>query len=92
MSRSYKKTPSCHIISKNGWMKKKFSRRVRKLGRSQDIPGGNAYRKLNDSYDIADWHDVGLGYDDFRKRRIELGRYADERRCRNDYERWYLRK
>lgn len=92
MSRSRKKTPSAHIVKKQGWMKAKLSRRVRKFGKASDITDGNACRKLNDSYDIADWHDTWTSFEDFKRQQKNWGRYVDEEQCRNDYERWYKRK
>lgn len=56
MSRSYKKHNwvKCAGDTK---MKKVFNRRIRRNidEKYQDIPDGNAYRKLNCSWDIADY-------------------------------------
>lgn len=92
MSRSFKKTPSCHMAGKDGYAKKAFSRRVRRLAKSNDLPDGGAYRKLNESWDISDWHDVHRDYESFRAFRIEIGKYVDEKQCKNEYEKYYRRK
>ena len=92
MSRSRKKTPSCHIAGRDGRMKRLFSRRVRRVPDLYGIPDGGAYRKMNETWDISDWHEVGLPYESFRKKRIEFGLYEGERACRNLYEKCYLRK
>lgn len=92
MSRSYKKTPSCHVVGRDGRMKKVFSRRVRRTTDPDGVPNGGAYRKMNETWDISDCHEVGLSYGEFRKQCIEFGQYEDERSCRNQYEKWYLRK
>ena len=98
MSRSRKKTPSIHYVAKCGWMKKVFNRRLRRnfvVDEEQGVPAvpdGNAYRRMNDSYDINDWHVVGTTYDVFRARQINHGTFENEKTCRSDYEKWYLRK
>lgn len=79
------------MVGRDGHAKKRFSRIVRKTG-PEDVPNGNAYRKMNETWDISDWHQVGLSYEAFKKWQIELGRYANEKQCRNEYAKWYLRK
>lgn len=98
MSRSRKKTPSCHVITKQSDFKKIFNRRLRRNFVVDEyegvsaIPDGNAYRRMNESYDIDDYHDVGLIYEEFRASLIGRGTFKDEKTCRQDYEKWYLRK
>lgn len=92
MSRSFKKTPSCHVSGHYPAMKRKFSRRLRRLPASVEIPGGYAYRKMNNAYDIADWHEVWHSYESFREKAVASGRYVGEAQCRDEYARWYLRK
>ena len=98
MSGSFKKTPSCHFVKKQSEQKKLFNRRLRRAPAVDErqgvssVPDGNAYRRANESYDIADWHDVGRSYEDYRARHIRQGSYVDERTCRRQYEKQYLRK
>ena len=56
------------------------------------VPDGSAYRRMNESYDIDDYHDVGLTYEEFRASSVDRGRFTDEKACRQDYEKRYLRK
>jgi hypothetical protein len=49
VSRSYKKHPIAKSISKGG---KKFANR--KVRNTEDIPNGNKYRKVSQSWDIVD--------------------------------------
>lgn len=54
MSRSHKK----HYIFKfagDTSLKKIFNRRLRRSAKCQDIPSGGAYKKYNDSWDLADY-------------------------------------
>lgn len=92
MSRSYKKTPSCHIVARDSWYKKHYNRKLRRNRNAQDIPDGNAYRKMNETWNIDDWHDVASTFEEFRKRRIQYQGKADEATYRNEYEKWYFRK
>ena len=78
MSRSYKHTPSCHHVKKDTWWKKHFNHVIRHV---DDIPSGNAYRRINEPWLIADWHEVSTTY-----REVEEWLTVDE------YERLYLRK
>lgn len=97
MSRSRKKTPSCHIVGRQGGYKKIFNRRLRRNvvmdGEGvSSVPDGGAYRRANETWDIDDWHDTHLTLDGFRRTRELRGAPVDGEACRNDYEKWYLRK
>lgn len=53
MSRSYKKNPvSKDSSTYSKFCKKKSNKRVRRI---PDIPNGNSYKKVWDSWDICDW-------------------------------------
>ena len=91
MSRSYKKTPSCHVVKRDGWYKKHYNRKLRRT-HLLDIPSGNAYRKMNESWNIDDFHEVGLSYERFRDSQIRMGNYIDEPTSKMQYREWYLRK
>ena len=54
MSRSYKHNVVIKC-AKDPWYKKHFSRKIRRSNKFQDIPNGNAYKKLNCSWDICDY-------------------------------------
>ena len=56
------------------------------------IPDGNAYRRMNESYDIDDYHDVGLTFEEYRSAQKYWGHFVDDATCRQQYEKWYLRK
>lgn len=91
MSRSCKKTPSCHVVKRDGWYKKHYNRKLRRAHKL-DIPSGNAYRKMNEPWNIDDFHEIGLSYERFHDSQICWGKYVDEATCRNQYAKWYLRK
>lgn len=91
MSRSYKHTPSCNCIKPDSSMKRIFNRKLRRTGQL-DIPSGNAYRKMNESWEIHDWRVVGYSYARFRDHCIEHDPEFDERTCREEYDKWYRRK
>ncbi len=77
MSRSYRHTP---IIGDENdqFFKRAFNHRIRKI---KDIPNGNAYRKLNCSYAIADYKFYQS------KKNMEKFFNSDE-----ELEDWWLRK
>lgn len=54
MSRSYKKFP-CYKCAGDKTNKKTFNRKLRRTTGIEDIPSGNAYRKMNESWDINDF-------------------------------------
>jgi len=84
MTRSYKHTPCCHCAGHDGSWKAVFNRKVRRnpIDFSEgvsSIPDGNAYRKANESWLIADCKAVGLTFDEYHG-------------SRNGYEHFYIRK
>lgn len=54
MSHSYKKHNIYKIAGDTSY-KKIFNRRLRRSDRCKDIPNGAAYKKYNNSWDIADY-------------------------------------
>lgn len=54
MSRSYKKHPY-YKCAPGKLTKKMCNRRIRRAFKDDDIPSGNAYRKLNDSWELYDY-------------------------------------
>jgi len=58
MSRSYKKTPY-YGLRKDQFYKRYSNKKIRQWHRQhKDIPDGNAFRKLVDSWNICDFHHV----------------------------------
>lgn len=54
MSRSYRHSPWMKCAGDTEY-KKIFNRKLRRCDDCQDIPDGNAYKKMNNSWDIADY-------------------------------------
>ena len=91
MSRSYKKHPVIKYAGNKDY-KKLFNRRLRRTAGIDDIPNGNAYKKMNESWEIndicsrCDWpqyRDIDWYWDNFygfpRKTEEEL--YRDWYKC-----------
>lgn len=91
MSRSYKHTPSCNVVKPDGSFKRFFNRRLRR-SHMLDLPQGNAYRKLNETWKIHDWRQVGVSFGDYCRSRHAFGFHEPPDVQRDDYERYYLRK
>lgn len=53
MSRSYRKHPIMKYAGNKDY-KKRFNRKLRRTAGIEDIPDGNAYKKMNESWDIND--------------------------------------
>lgn len=53
MSRSWKKNKWSKVGDPS--FKKIFNRKIRRNSKYMDLPSGNAYRKVNDSWDICDY-------------------------------------
>lgn len=79
MSRSYKKCP--YYGPKDKDYKKISNRKVR---RRDDIPDGNAYRKVLDPWDICDHSTVVTWKDEVRRTERYLRRYEETGH------RWYI--
>lgn len=62
------------------------------MARLRISPFWNAYRKMNEPWNIDDFHQVGLSYKRFRDSRIRWHQYVDEATCWNQYRKWYLHK
>ena len=84
MSRSYKK----HKIIKGGGYvpyKKIFNRRLRrsKASKFADIPKGSSYKKLNESWCIADWKFLNFTWKSWQKFHHDF--YSSEEESREAY-------
>lgn len=88
MSRSYKRSPVCNCVKTDGTFKKIYNRKVR---RKLDVPSGNWYRKMNESYNIADCNSW-CSYPEWKSTELGCGTYVDESTCRDWWERHYRRK
>lgn len=56
MSRSFKKVGHCKCERSCKKGKQYANRRLRRKGIDYEIPNGKAYKKLNESWDICDYH------------------------------------
>ena len=78
MSRSYKKYPILKYAGNKDY-KKRFNRKLRRTTNIEDIPDGNAYKKMNESWEINDiidrcsWEEYKKWYPD-NKNEIDLYR------------------
>lgn len=88
MSRSYKKHNWFKCAGDTS-MKKLFNRRIRRNKKYIDIPDGNAYRKLNCSWDIADYRFDG-SWETFKKHNLEY--FENEEEALNHWKRYYRSK
>ncbi len=66
MSRSRKHTPSCNVVKPDGAFKRFFNKRLRKMPLDA-IPSGGAYKRLNESWMIHDWREVGPSFVNYCK-------------------------
>ena len=77
MSRSYKKHPWVKCAGDPS-MKKLFNRRIRRSNKAlyTDMPNGNAYKKTNCSWDIADYR-CYCSWEEFREWNWVREKYFD---------------
>jgi hypothetical protein len=68
-------------------MKKIFNRRLRRSQKCDNIPDGNAYRKYNNPWDIADYT---YRYDDFNHFwNVQKDYYDSKEACYRDWKKWF---
>lgn len=91
MSKSRKKHGFVHGAGHDGSWKKIFNRRLRQNKKFNDIPDGNAYKKLNCSWNISDWPHIAPTFEEFCSYDWAKEGYSKEE-LKNLYERWYYRK
>lgn len=65
MSRSYRHSAWMKCAGDPSY-KKLFNRKLRRCNDYKDIPNGNAYRKMNNSWDIADYR-FDCSWEDFQR-------------------------
>ena len=85
MSRSYRH----HYIFKTAGdksMKKLFNRRLRRSQRCSNIPNGNAYKKYNESWEIADFIYRYDNYNDYRELHKD---FESEEESRKRWAKWF---
>lgn len=88
VSRSYKKSPVCNIVKPDGSYKAIFNRRIRRK-HLLDVPSGNSYRKLNESWYIHDWRSWCGTFEQYS---VRYRQCHDDEPSYSDYKRWYLSK
>lgn len=97
MSRSYKHTPYTGF-KKDKDFKKLANKRIRKLPYEE---GFTNHKRYFDSWDICDYKQVGMTFEQFYAERVKFWHlygarrgesYPSREECRKDYEKWYLRK
>lgn len=85
MSHSYRH----HYVFKTAGdksMKKIFNRRLRRSQRCCNIPNGNAYKKYNNSWYIADYTYRYNDYNDYREQHKDL---ESEEESRKRWAKWF---
>lgn len=85
MSRSYRH----HYIFKTAGdksFKKIFNRRLRRSSKCENIPDGNAYRKYNNSWEIADYV---YRYNDYEEYREANKEFETEEQSRKKWKKWF---
>ena len=99
MSRSYKKTPRSGD-KKDKILKKYANRRIRQDKNASDLKY-RAYRKRYQSYNICDYQDVGLTFEQFYNQYLsswyrwgqDFGEpYPTIEKAKKNYYRWFIRK
>lgn len=88
MSRSFKKHPGFQICGDKSF-KKIFNRRIRRAKKLDDIPNGGAYKKLNDSYEIADYKEIGPKWEEFYEENKLLNTPEEKGELYNMWLKWY---
>lgn len=90
MSRSYKHNPEyVDFVTPDTSFKKIFNRRLRRSQKCQDIPSGNAYKKMNCSWLIRDWHGY-MSEKEYLEGEVECG--STLRDAKNTYKKVYRSK
>lgn len=85
MSRSYRHN---YVFKTAGdkSMKKIFNRRLRRSQHCANIPNGNAYKRYNDSWKIADYVYRYHDYHDYREQHKD---YESEEESRKRWAKWF---
>lgn len=94
MSRSKKHTSYCG--DKKNKMDKKIANR--KIRRSKETYPNKSYRKKSESYDICDFCEVGVSFDDYYSSVVNYWMNTDpskvpcKKKCYQDWHKKYIRK
>lgn len=91
MSRSCKKVPCVHIVTRHKGMKRAFNKRIRRMG-IDEVPSFGAYRKANEIWDDDDYRVVGETYTEYRRGHLLREPCASEDEMRRKYYRFNLAK
>ena len=92
MTRSRKHVASCGMTAKDRGAKKRFNRRIRRTHLDREFCRPGDFRHANETWDIEDGRDHHASYEGYRDARKRLGMFEDERSCREEFERMFLRK
>ena len=94
MSRSFKHTPRCGD-KKNKFMKRCASKRIRRDNLNIEF-NNKSYKKFFNSWDICDFEDVGVSFDEFCIGFMRWHDRFEELPSREElwqmYQKYYLRK
>lgn len=85
MSRSYRHN---YVFKTAGdkSMKKLFNRRLRRSQRCRNIPSGSAYKRYNNSWEIADYV---YRYNNYRDYRTQHEEFESEEESRKRWAKWF---
>ncbi len=85
MSRSYRHN---YVFKTAGdkSMKKLFNRRLRRSQRCRNIPSGGAYKRYNNSWEIADYV---YRYNNYRDYRTQHEEFESEEESRKRWAKWF---
>lgn len=93
MSRSYKHTPRSGD-KKSKYGKNFANRRIRRI--KTIVPNHKSYRKYYESYNICDYEEVGLSFEEYCKYRRQYNSILNKpifiSSIKSEYEKDYLRK
>lgn len=92
MTRSRKHIASCGMVAKDRGAKKRFNRRIRRLHLDDEFSRPGDFRRVNETWDIEDGRKHHASYEGYRHARKRLGEFKDEKSCREEFEKLFLRK
>jgi hypothetical protein len=92
MSRSRKHIACCGMVAKDRGAKKRFNRRIRRARLDRDFCRPGDFRRANETWEIEEGRDHHATYEGYRDVRKRLGEFKDERSCREEFEKQFLRK
>ena len=100
MSRSVKRTPRCGD-KKNKYFKQYANRKLRRKDIQEESLQYKTYKKNFCSYDICDYEEVGLTFEQFYRYQVKQWHswrkyynepYPSKEKKKKKYLKWYIRK